>query len=32
MWYKIILWKFAKKALMTFGAVAKDNLEPFRLY
>jgi hypothetical protein len=30
--YSIILWKFAKRAQITFGAVAKGNLLPFGLY
>jgi len=32
MWYSVILWKFAKRAQLTFGAVAKINLFPFRMY
>jgi hypothetical protein len=30
--YPIILWKFAKKAQITFGDVAKGNLLPFGMY
>ncbi len=30
--YSIILWKFAKRAQRTFGAVAKGNLLPFGTY
>jgi hypothetical protein len=29
MQYSIILWKFAERALTTFGAVGKGNLLPF---
>jgi hypothetical protein len=30
--YSITLWKFAKRAQITFGAFAKGNLLPFRMY
>jgi hypothetical protein len=30
--YSIILRKFAKRAKITFGAVAKGNLIPFGMY
>jgi hypothetical protein len=30
--YSIILWKFAKWAQITFGAVATGNLLPFKMY
>jgi hypothetical protein len=30
--YSVILWKFAKRAQVTFGDVAKGNLIPFRMH
>ncbi len=32
MQYSIILLKFAKRAQITFGAIAKGNLLPFGIY